>query len=769
VEPAGTGGVRPRGRLLTAPALHQAASRLRSWTRTGPGKPLLPVVRGAFCGFLLLCLGTTVPQWMLDPVVPVSRSWPVLPALAGLSALALRLHRGTRPHLVTDVLAALGVGVVVWGVGALPAGGVLFVGVTFRALYGGFAGSVTATLLTLGATTAGVLAAGGSLQQVRLGQYGPGLVMSTLALRLVLTSVQRYETGAAARFEAVVRSSRDVILITDADTAARYVSPALQGVFGVPDLPGGRLLTWIADADRDAATAHVAHLAARPGSAVTFTCRVPTLDAEEAQAEISGQNLLEDPHVQGLLFAVRDVTQRSRLTDRLRHLAFHDPLTGLANRALLAERLAAADGRVALLLIDLDAFKAVNDTLGHVAGDELLVEVAVRVQRRLEPADTLARLGGDEFAVVLTGGRAEPHVAEQVADAVLTALEVPVTVAQQRRRVTASIGIAVAGADADPGRLMREADVALYRAKTAGRARHVQYRHELHRHAVEQMQLQLDLAEALQRGELELHYQPIHALGTGHWAGVEALLRWRRGGGEALPPADFVPIAESSGLIVPIGRWVLDQACRSGARWQRRTGRPLQMNVNVSMVQLAVGSLVGDVRDALAASGLAPTSLTVEITESTLATDGESAGAQLEALRRLGVRIALDDFGTGFNSLGSLHRYPVDELKIDKSFVDRLGRPTADSLPILVGIMAMSRGLNLRTVAEGIETDEQHARLTALGCDFAQGFRLSRPLDEATTEARLLAGCAARPQPPSPGRMARPRSRQDDAAPTPDP
>lgn len=718
-------------------------SALRSWAKVGANQPLLPVVRRAFLAFLLVCLAIVVAQWAISPVVPRDRSWPALLAVAGLAVLAVLLYRRERPTIVRDLFTAVGVGVVIWAVGALPAGGVLFVGTSLRALYGGLPGALLSVGLTLTAMTTGVLTAGGSFSDVQLAQYGPGLLLSCLALRLVLFAVRRYETGTAARFEAVVRSSRDVIVVTDADTAASYLSPAVVDVFRLTaGLPGNRLLDWIVEADRPAAAAWLARLLAEPGAAATTQCRVPIPDDERpATVEISGQNLLHDPNVRGLLFAVRDVTDRVLLTERLRHQAYHDPLTGLANRALLRERLAGALGAttdVALLLLDIDSFTVVNDVLGHRAGDELLIQVADLLQRRLSPDDLLASLGGDEFAVLLVAGRSAAFEADRTADDLLAVFDRPIEVAGDLRLVSARVGIAVSDGDADADRLMREADIALRIAKGTGRARRVRYRTELHQHAVDRERLQVDAQDALSRSEFVLHYQPIHTLADGAVRGVEALVRWHHPQRGTVPPDQFIPMAEGSGLIVPLGRWILRQACVSGVAWQRLINQPLQINVNVSVRQFVLGDVVADVLAALEHSGLPPGTLTLEITESVLATEHDAIESQLSTLRRLGVRIALDDFGTGFSSLGHLHRYPIDELKIDKMFVARIGGDDPTCLPVVRAIMAMSHGLRLSTVAEGIENDGQRAELTAMGCEFGQGFGLSRPLEGAAMRAALL-------------------------------
>jgi len=720
----------------------QWSTALRSWVKVGANQPLLPVVRRAFLAFLLACLATVIPQWLISPVVEPSRSWPVLPAVAVLAVLAVRLYRRERPTIAHDLVAAAAVGVVIWAVGALPAGGVLFVGTALRALYGGLPAALLSVGFTLAAMTTGVLAAGGTLAEVQLGQYGPGLLLSSLALRLVLLAVRRFETGTAARFEAVVRSSRDVIVLTDRDTTVSYLSPAAADVFRLADgLPGDRLLSWIVPPDRPAADAWLARLLGDSGAAATLQCRVAAPAADQpATVEISGQNLLHDPNVRGLLFAVRDVTERVRLTERLRHQAYHDPLTGLANRALLRERLAVALGSttdVALLLLDIDSFKVVNDALGHQAGDELLVAVAGLLRRRLTATDLLAALGGDEFAVLLTAERAAARDTERIADDLLAVFDRPIEAAGHLRLIAARVGIAVSDGDADADRLMREADIALQIAKAAPRARRVRYRTELHQAAVDRVRLQVEAQDALSRREFVLHYQPIHALSDGAVRGVEALVRWRHPQRGMVRPDQFIPLVEGSGLIVPLGRWILGEACVTGAGWQRLSGRPLQINVNVSVRQFMLGDVVADVLAALERSGLPPATLTLEMTESVLATEHDAIESQLSALRRLGVRIALDDFGTGFSSLGHLHRYPIDELKIDKMFVGRIGAEDPTCLPVVQAILAMSRGLRLSTGAEGIENDDQRAELTAMGCEFGQGFGLSRPVEEPALRALL--------------------------------
>jgi diguanylate cyclase (GGDEF)-like protein len=424
----------------------------------------------------------------------------------------------------------------------------------------------------------------------------------------------------------------------------------------------------------------------------------------------------------------------------LNHQALHDPLTGLANRALFADRIghALASTRrptpVILLLADLDDFKAVNDTLGHPAGDALLIGVADRLRAVVRPEDTVARLGGDEFAVLLedtdglTGAR---RVAERIAEA----LEQPFDLGGVRMVIGASIGIAAAGSapvgDASIGdALLLEADIAMYAAKAEGKGRYAVYAADLAAANIGRLQLKGDLSEALARDELSLMYQPIVDVASGALVGVEALLRWTHPVQGSVSPSEFIPLAEASGAILPIGRWVLSRACAQAASWQllRPAGmNPLELAVNVSGRQLIDRQLLPTVRAALADSGLAPHLLTLELTESVLFAEEEGVMAALVALRGLGVRLAIDDFGTGHSSLSRLSQYPIDTLKVDRSFINAL-TPDAPVPDVLVtAILALGGGLGMQVIAEGVETEEQLAALRALGCPQAQGFLFARP------------------------------------------
>ena len=453
----------------------------------------------------------------------------------------------------------------------------------------------------------------------------------------------------------------------------------------------------------------------------------------------------------GRVWSFRDVTARNRLEAELTHQAFHDVLTGLANRGLFRDRAAHAlaraehPSRVAALFLDLDDFKTVNDSLGHLAGDQLLMRVAERLRAATRPRDTVARLGGDEFAVLLedvTSDNEPIAVAEAIAEALSTALWID----GRELTVNTSIGVSRGAPNETVDVLLRSADLAMYMAKRRGKKQIACYEPAMHATALEHFAIGNDLRPALERGELSLVFQPIIHLASGRLAGAEALLRWNHPTRGSVPPSVFVPIAEEVGLVIPIGRWVLHEACRQGAAWQQRYGEgrsgtyyaagatsgapaasPPTINVNVSGRQLQDPSLAGDVASALEASGLAPERLVIEITESVVMQDTARALETLHRLKALGVQIAIDDFGTGYSSLSYLQRFPVDVLKIDKSFVADIEDRWSDAT-LARTILALGNTLGLRCVAEGIETEVQRDALRAHGCTYGQGYLFSEPV-----------------------------------------
>lgn len=449
---------------------------------------------------------------------------------------------------------------------------------------------------------------------------------------------------------------------------------------------------------------------------------------------------------QALVALARHATlaiNQAKALDEAAHDASHDALTGLPNRGLFWDRLALAltrarpdGGLVGILFVDLDDFKTVNDSLGHRAGDELLVRVAARFARALRPTDMIARIGGDEFAVLLEDirDRAAPG---QAAEALLAALTEPISVEGREVVTGASIGIAAGSSDAET--LMRNADLAMYRAKARGRSRYETFEQDMHSEMVERLDLRFDVDRALEHHEIELFYQPILELQTGAITGVEALARWRHPTRGLLGPARFIQVAEASGRIHDLSRWVLGEACHQAALWRARypTLAGLQVGVNLSATQLREPQLITDVARALESAHLDADGLTLEITETTLIEDFEIAARRLAELKELGVDLAVDDFGMGHSSLRYLQQLQLDNLKIAQPFVDEIGRPDPKP-PILRAILDLADVFGLRTVAEGIERKEQNEVLLELGCEMGQGHLLGKPLPASVTDDLLL-------------------------------
>ena len=435
------------------------------------------------------------------------------------------------------------------------------------------------------------------------------------------------------------------------------------------------------------------------------------------------------------------------------HEALHDQLTGLPNRSLFTDRLTHALTRaeetgapVGVLFCDLDGFKTVNDSLGHDAGDRLLTHVATRLRRAVGPVDTVARLGGDEFAVLIEE-LDEAEDAARAAQRILDALEPPFELGRRELFVTASIGIATGTGDA--GTMLRNADLAMYRAKSDGRGRYALFEPRLHTAIVERMELEVDLKRALDRQELELVYQPIFSLRSGTIAGLEALVRWRHPTRGIVNPDAFIPLAEESGQIGPLGSWVLREACRQGALWRARYPAfpGIQIGVNVSGAQLLEGDLIAEVKSALEAAQLEPGGLTLEITETVVMHDLELVSERLRELKRIGIELAIDDFGRGYSSLSYLHKFPIDNLKIDRAFV--AATREEENTKLLRAIIDLAEIFDLRPVAEGIERPEEVELLLSLGCELGQGHMLSEPLSAAEADALLLkVGLLGAPTPP---------------------
>ena len=550
------------------------------------------------------------------------------------------------------------------------------------------------------------------------------------------------------KFAALIRKSSDVVTLIGPDGIIRYQSPAAEALLGLaPDALVGRVPGGLVHPDDE--VAYRAHLAAviagGPAATAGFECRLRHVDGSWRAVDNVATNLLADPDVGAVVVNSRDVSDRRALEDELARRAFHDPLTGLANRALFVDRVGHALCRaerladaVAVLFLDLDDFKLVNDGLGHPAGDELLVAVAERLAHTTRSGDTVARFGGDEFAILVESGPM-PATARDVADRVAQALAAPFQIGPDVVSLQASVGVALGQAPDDtPETLLRDADLAMYLAKQNGKGRFEMFRPAMHDEAVERLALTADLRRAIDGGELETFYQPIISVDGARVVGAEALVRWHHAQRGLVPPFEFIGVAESTGLIVPLGKRVLAEACRQTAQWRRTgvVGDGFHISVNLSPRQLQDPSLVDDVTQILKDSGLPAGALVLEITENAVMHDFDQSLTRLGALKGLGLRLALDDFGTGYSSLNRLGRLPVDVVKIDKSFVDQLTED-GEGAALVRSVIDVTHALGLTSVAEGVERPEQLTALAALGCDHVQGYLFARPMP-ATEATRTL-------------------------------
>jgi diguanylate cyclase (GGDEF)-like protein/PAS domain S-box-containing protein len=568
-------------------------------------------------------------------------------------------------------------------------------------------------------------------------QVGSSLESAALSARL-----QRSEE----RFRSLVQNSSDVTTVIEPDTTIKYQTPSVERVLGYRPsaLLGTKLIELVHPDDAAHMAAWCRRTSKRLSGNPVVEWRMRRRDGSYVYVETMSSDLLGNDAVRGIVLTSRDVTERKVLEDQLRHQAFHDPLTDLANRALFTDRVehalarrSGASDAPAVLFVDLDDFKAVNDSLGHSAGDDVLRAVGRRLLSCIRSEDTVARLGGDEFGILLDGSNDEAEALE-VAERIKNSVSEPYSIDGQEVTVGASIGIAHGKTSTgEAGDLLRNADVAMYMAKGGGKSSCEVFDPRAHRAMRDRFVLKSDLQRAVARQEFTLRYQPVLALDTGRVTGMEALIRWERPQHGVVSPAEFIPLAEESGLIVPMGAWVLEEACRRLASWQaERPDQPLSMSVNLSGRQLQHPDIVEHVATAMSKAGVAPSSLTLEITESVLMEDTDKILAKLRALKALGVQLAIDDFGTGYSSLSYLHQFPFDILKIDKAFVGRHG-DGRDESPLAQAIIELARTLGLRTVAEGIESPEQLDKLHSLGCELGQGYLFAAPLEPAAMETFL--------------------------------
>ncbi|HEX9472637.1 MAG TPA: EAL domain-containing protein [Steroidobacteraceae bacterium] len=537
------------------------------------------------------------------------------------------------------------------------------------------------------------------------------------------------------RYASLIANASDVIMVVAADGALRFASPASERTLGLKpeNVAGKNLLDLWAGEDGDRLHAFLAEIAASHGVTVGPVELRITHGSDHYVLEIVGSNLTDDPAVQGLALNFRDISERKALEEQLRQLAFHDPLTLLANRNLFRDRVHHAVAlaqrgahHVTVMFLDLDNFKTINDSLGHDTGDRLLQAVAQRLIKTTRSTDTVARLGGDEFAILLEGIVAMQEV-ERMAASLIEELDQPFSLGANEVRVSASIGVAFSTPSAGAEALLTEADIAMYHAKAAGKNRYLIFQPQMQESRHERLRLESDISRALAEHELFLEYQPIVDLGTRSLLGVEALVRWRHPDLGILMPGQFIHIAEECGQIVKLGRWVLMQACQALRSWRGTVagGAGLRVAVNISSRHLQHGDLVQDVARALEASGLEPGNLVIELTESTIMHNTDANLERLRQLKALGVRLAIDDFGTGYSSLSYLHRFPIDILKIDRSFVSRL--TNTDNGPELArAVITLGETLGLDTVAEGIELEPQVPALLALGCVAGQGYLFAK-------------------------------------------
>ena len=570
----------------------------------------------------------------------------------------------------------------------------------------------------------------------------------SLALESAALTEQAHRRENEARFASLVRNASDLITVVNRDGLVLYQSPSVQRILGLTaaDVTGSQFENLLVTTDRERLRQVLQTTYHGSSRSQAFDCTLVHRDGRALKFEVVATDLCDDEHVRGIVLNGRDASERAAFEEQLAHQAFHDAVTGLPNRALFSDRVTHAlaraareDTSIAVIFLDLDDFKTINDSLGHAAGDEVLQQVAARLLEAVRPTDTAARFGGDEFAILIEDV-ADPAVALELAERLVRGFEMPISVVGKDLSVRPSFGIALSESDAeealgDADELIRNADAAMYICKREGKGGYRIFEAEMHERVLERLELRAELQHAIEARQFELHFQPVVRLRDGGVAGLEALVRWHHPTRGLIQPGQFIPLAEEMGLIVDLGRWVLHESCHHAARLYATPlgGQDFSISVNLSVKQLQHPGVVADVRAALEESGIEPRLLVLEITETVLMADYELASRRLEQLKELGVRIAMDDFGTGYSSLSYLSRFPVDILKMDRSFLASNASPQATGLA--AAIVALGDSLKLEVVAEGIEQSAQYQALRDLGCDLGQGFFIARPMDvDATRE-----------------------------------
>ena len=526
----------------------------------------------------------------------------------------------------------------------------------------------------------------------------------------------------------------------DLEAGSVWWSEELHRIFGIPpdSSTGGRgsFLELLHPEDAPGFTVLVGQVKRGALSRLETECRIVRPDEEIRVVRIIGSATLESPGKGRVVGTCQDITEQKQLEQEIEYKAFHDPLTDLANRGLFRDRLVDAlnlPHPVSVIFMDLDDFKSVNDTLGHIVGDELLVKIARVLESLVRPTDLVARFGGDEFAILVDDGTSAADVAERI----YQALQAPMILESVEVVTGVSMGVATAEGTHTADELLRDADIAMYTVKASGESGFAVCSSEMRSTAIRRLELKTELKRALENEEFAVHYQPIVSLVTQEMVGLEALVRWNHPQRGLVPPIDFIPLAEESGAIVPLGSWVLHEAARETKAIQEQMGRSYSISVNLSARQLHEVDLLDTVHSALQSSGLSAEDLVLEITETFLMGSPESSIRTLDGLRELGVRIAVDDFGTGYSSLSYLHRFPIDVLKIDRAFVAGVAE-SPEKTALAQAVVKLATALELRTVAEGIETPDQLVALEALGCLNGQGYLFSEPLPMTELQTWIL-------------------------------